>query len=521
MLNLMRKHARNWMMKVLLGIIIIVFALYFGSMGGRRRAEAIVSIDGKIITATEFNRQYHDLLDTYRQRFGGLLNDEMIRSMNLKEQVLNRMIYEALLMKKAEEMRIKVSDEELRKSILSIPAFQRNGVFDEALYQRMLRYNKIKPEEFEDMQRKNLIASKLEELILDGVHVTQKEIEEYYQSRNARINLIKCELQVKDFARNINPTSKELEKFYRDHESAFRVPTRVQISYIHFTPETYADRVEVTKQEIIEYRQQLKEKASDEKIIAELKKSKGLKIAYDEAKKAHDEIYQLENFEAYAAKHNLKIRTTDFFDESNPPRDLRNIKDLAKTVFSLQPKEISRVLSTEEGYVILKMTAKKEAHTPPLAAVEREVRNRYIQEEAKKLALKEAEEIIGRMKKGEALDKIAREKHLSLSETGTFVVTSPPPSLPQSAELFTALARLSPNNRGVDKPILTPAGYLVIQLKDWVPPSNEELREKKASVKEVFLHMKKAEAMRFWIEAMKTNMVKEGRIKYLKDLKEI
>ncbi|MBW2673708.1 MAG: SurA N-terminal domain-containing protein [Deltaproteobacteria bacterium] len=36
MLQLMRKHARNWLMKVVLGIIIIVFVFYFGSMRGLR-----------------------------------------------------------------------------------------------------------------------------------------------------------------------------------------------------------------------------------------------------------------------------------------------------------------------------------------------------------------------------------------------------------------------------------------------------------------------------------------------------
>lgn len=517
----MRKHARNWMMKIILGIIIVVFALYFGSMGGRRRAEAIVSIDGKIITETEFQRQYQDLLEMYRQRFGGLLNEEMIRSMNLKEQVLNKMIYEALLMKKAEEMKVEVSAEELRRSITSIPAFQRNGVFDEALYQRMLRYNKMKPEEFEEMQRKNLIAAKLEDLILDGIHVTQEEIKAYYQSRNAKVNLIKCQISAKDFSGRVNPARSELEKYYREHEGEFRIPARVQVSYVRFSAEAYAHKTEVSKEEIAEYRQRIKEKTAEEKIIAEIKKAKGMHLAYEEAKKAHDEIYQLENFETYAAKHNLKIQTTEYFDEKSIPKELQGINNLLKTIFSLQPKEISRVLTAGDGYVIIKLVGKKDPHTPPLVEIEKEVRERYITEEAKKLAQKEAEGIISRMKKGEMLDQIAREKNLPVSETGLFIITSPPSNLAPSAEIFSALARLGPGNRGVDKPLSLPDGYLVLQLKEWIPPTEEEMAKKKETVKEIFLHMKKAEAMRFWIEALKTNMIREGRIKYMKDLKGI
>ena len=49
LLNLMRKHARNWLMKIILGIIVVVFIFYFGSMGGSQRAERIAMIDGKPI----------------------------------------------------------------------------------------------------------------------------------------------------------------------------------------------------------------------------------------------------------------------------------------------------------------------------------------------------------------------------------------------------------------------------------------------------------------------------------------
>ena len=40
-------------MKLLLFLIIIVFALYFGSMGGQQTAEAIATVDGKAISYVE------------------------------------------------------------------------------------------------------------------------------------------------------------------------------------------------------------------------------------------------------------------------------------------------------------------------------------------------------------------------------------------------------------------------------------------------------------------------------------
>ena len=84
MLRLMRKHARAWFMKVLLSVIILVFIFYFGSLRGRRQAETIALVDGKVIAYVEYQNEYQKLVDMYRQRFKGSLTDDMLKSFNLK-----------------------------------------------------------------------------------------------------------------------------------------------------------------------------------------------------------------------------------------------------------------------------------------------------------------------------------------------------------------------------------------------------------------------------------------------------
>src|SRR5664280_2034443 len=103
MLELMRKHARNWIMKVLLAIIIIVFIFYFGSMTGRQKADAIATVDGKIITYLEYEKEYRDLIDLYNRRTGGRLTEDMLKTLNLKQQALDKLVYQAILMKKAQD----------------------------------------------------------------------------------------------------------------------------------------------------------------------------------------------------------------------------------------------------------------------------------------------------------------------------------------------------------------------------------------------------------------------------------
>jgi peptidyl-prolyl cis-trans isomerase D len=159
MLDLMRKHARNWLMKTILGIIIIVFVFYFGSMGGRERAERVAMIDGKPIVYADFLREYQNLIEMYRRQFGQGLTEEMLKSLNLKQQALDNLINQAVVSKKAEMLNVRVTDEDVKATILTYPGFQRNGAFDQRIYEQTLRANKMTPEEFEEMQRKMLIAA--------------------------------------------------------------------------------------------------------------------------------------------------------------------------------------------------------------------------------------------------------------------------------------------------------------------------------------------------------------------------
>jgi peptidyl-prolyl cis-trans isomerase D len=167
MLELMRKHARNWIMKVLLGIIIIVFIFYFGSLGGLQQTETVATIDGKNLVYADFQREYQNMVEVYRQRLGNEVTEELLKDGRLKQQALDNLIHQTILLKKADEMNIRVSDEDMKSFIMSVPAFQRNGVFDDRLYKQALRYNKVTAEEFEGIQRRAMTIARLEDLVQD------------------------------------------------------------------------------------------------------------------------------------------------------------------------------------------------------------------------------------------------------------------------------------------------------------------------------------------------------------------
>ncbi len=533
MLDLMRKHARNWLMKVLLGIIIVVFVFYFGSTGGKQQAETVAVVDGKVIAYADLAKEHQNLIQFYRQQYGAALNDEVLKKLNLRQAALDNLIQQAIVMQKAGEMRLRVSEEEVRASILAMPAFQRGGSFDEKIYQQALRFNKLTPEDYERLQRNTLITSRFISLIQDGVKVSDQDVYDVYRFQNEKVNIHFVQISPGAFRTQINPQEKDLEAYLKEHAPAFRIPDQIEVKYILFRGEDFAPDVKVTDAEITDYydrhADQFKTTGGKRpalsdvkmKITAEIRQIGGMEVAAAAAKKARDTIYQDENFDGYAAKYRLPIHTTGFFSADNPPEGLSRIGDTIQPLFSLNKDELSKVLSDQKGYYLFKVTARQAAHTPPLKDVRVQVEKKVIDQDADRLAKQEAETLLAGLKQGKTLDALAAEKKLKLAETGFFLTGEGTPKLGTSRELITAIFQLTDKKPAPDRIFNVDGKYIVLQLKERASLDDRNFAANQENLKKSLLQIRKNEAIQSWIEGTKTAMIKEGKLKINKDLKDL
>ena len=533
MLDLMRKHAKNWLMKTILGIIIVVFVFYFGSMGGRERANRIAMIDGKPIVYADFQREYQNLVEMYRQRFGQGLTEEMLKSLNLKQQALDNLINQAVVMKKAEALNVKVTDEDVKTRILTYPGFQRNGAFDQRIYEQTLRANKMTPEEFEEMQRKMLIATAVEDMIRDAVMVSDQEVQDLYRMQSEKINVDFIQVSPRTYIDGIKTAPADLEAFLKAHEGQFRVPEQAQIKYLAFMGQDYATTAQISDADVAEALERQKKEftvkdqkvqplnKSREQIMDELKHTRGMYMAADEAKKAHDTIYQDENFDAYAAQKKLTVRTTGLFRITDPPPEFRAIADFGKILSGLQKNEISRVIQGEKGYYLVTVADRKAPYLPALKEIEPDVEKQYREAEAKKLAQKEAEALLARLKKGDTLEAVAREKDLKITETGLFQPGGAVPKLGSSKELTEALFEISEKKPYPEQVFPIDGNYVIIRFEERGKLDDKEFASRKDAVVQYLKQVKQGEVLKDWIEGSKAALIKDGRLEFTRDVKDL
>jgi peptidyl-prolyl cis-trans isomerase D len=75
MLSLMRKHAGTWMIKVILGAIVIVFVFWGVGSYTSRQSGRVAKVNGTIITLDDYRTAYDNLIEQVRQSFGNNLKN--------------------------------------------------------------------------------------------------------------------------------------------------------------------------------------------------------------------------------------------------------------------------------------------------------------------------------------------------------------------------------------------------------------------------------------------------------------
>ena len=118
MLSLIREHADSWMIKAILWLIIFAFVgtiFYSWGMGGSTSSGGgvIATVNGQKILQAEYERNFNNLVNFYRQQFRSQFSNDMIKKLDLKNQTLQSLIQKKILLIEAKKQNIQVSDEEV------------------------------------------------------------------------------------------------------------------------------------------------------------------------------------------------------------------------------------------------------------------------------------------------------------------------------------------------------------------------------------------------------------------------
>ncbi|KPK21764.1 MAG: hypothetical protein AMK69_21045, partial [Nitrospira bacterium SG8_3] len=84
MLSLMRKHAGSWLIKAILGVIVVVFIFWGVGSYRAQRGNRVAVVNGATISLEAFRSAYNQLMEQYRKQFGNALDEKLLKTLDLK-----------------------------------------------------------------------------------------------------------------------------------------------------------------------------------------------------------------------------------------------------------------------------------------------------------------------------------------------------------------------------------------------------------------------------------------------------
>ncbi len=233
MLQEIRERAQGWVAWAIIILISIPFALWgiqsYLGVGGEPVA---AKVGGTEISERQFEQNVQRTRIQLRQRLGASYDPELFGGARLRQQVLDGMIRETVILQKSSDMGLRVADSALRGAILAEPAFQREGQFDKAAYERVLELQGLTPLAYEDDLRRRLLSSQLQRAVVATEIATAAEVDRAVKLSAQRRAVDYVHFPAEAFRADAPPSEAAIQAFYDDNSGRFVTPEQVRLEYL-------------------------------------------------------------------------------------------------------------------------------------------------------------------------------------------------------------------------------------------------------------------------------------------------
>ncbi len=491
MLDVIRSNAQSWGVKIAFGIIILVFV--FWGVGGLTGGPStvILTVNGEPITIQEFQRKYEQLEQQVRAQYPDI-DAAGLKAMQLKQQLVQNLVLENILIQEAKRVGATVTPVELRKVVESFPAFQNaEGKFDPDAYLRMLKAQRNSPGNFEAELRNNMLINKLRTDVTAGAFVPEAEVRDLFRYEGERRILEYVLYPVGDFTSKVAVDDAQIKDYYDANQAAFTVPPQADVEYLLIGAEALAASQAISDEAVADFYQ----KNAAQFATPEVAHARHILVRVDEKASAEDQAKAKAKIEAVAAR--LKAGE-DFAavakEVSEDPGSAVQGGDLGwfqhgqmvpefdKAAFALKTGEVSAPVKTQFGWHLILLEERKEAGQKPLDEVKDQIRRRLAQDEAAGKVQEALEQVQLAVIGGKSLKEAGEPLKLEPTSTGLVDTTALSGMTGIKPENLPALLSAKPGTV-LDTPFVTKAGYVVAKVNESKPQSVKPLEAVKDDIK--------------------------------------
>ena len=380
MFDLFRRRDRNVriLLTVLLGFVALSMVAYLipggpGTPGMTSNDTVIAEVGDEQITMMEVQRTLQGALR------GKQFPPEMLQ--NYVPTLVDQMIAERAVAYQAGRMGFTITEEELGNALRSMLGNLLQGGFDKDRYAAFLAQQNLTVADFESNVRKQMMLTKLRNIVLEGVVVTPDEIEAEFRRRNEKVKLDYILFNTENLKKQVKLAPEDLEKYFNANKANYRMPEKRSFEVLVANEEKIGATINLGEDEVRKlYAASLDRYRTGERVMARhillMTQNKSADDVKKLEAKAADLLKQVKGGADFAE---LAKKNSD--DPGSAPKggDLgwvtkgQMVPNFEATAFSLKKGEISNVIKTEYGFHIVQVTEREDARVKPFDEVKAEL----------------------------------------------------------------------------------------------------------------------------------------------------
>lgn len=251
MLDALRKGAGGWLAQLMIGLLVIAFAIWgISDVFLGFSAPAVATVGKTSITVADFQRQYEVSKRQFSQQIGQPVTDEQARMFGIPQQVLSQLVSNATLDDAAHTLGLGISNKTLASQIADDPAFRGpNGTFDRLQFNQVLQQAGYTEAQYVDFLRGNYLRQQIANGLGGGAVVpdaTLQALHEYQSDKRKISYVIITPAMAGDPG---TPSDADLQKFFEAHKADWKAPEYRALTFVAMMPSDLAKPEEVSDED--------------------------------------------------------------------------------------------------------------------------------------------------------------------------------------------------------------------------------------------------------------------------------
>jgi peptidyl-prolyl cis-trans isomerase D len=253
MLDAMRRGASSWVVKVLLGVLVLSFALWgIGDVFLGTTDPAVVEVGEVEIGRAQVDEQFRRNIARLQEQLGTAVTREEAAQLGVLEQTVQGVVADALVGQAAQDLGLTIDDATLRSRITQDPVFQDVGGFDRNRFELLLQRAGMSEAAYVDSLRREGVRANLLGSLAAPVQAPDVLVDTLYAYRNETRDGRAVIVQASALADPPTPDDATLEAFRAENEARYSVPERRALTLVMLDVDELAAETEVAEARVRE-----------------------------------------------------------------------------------------------------------------------------------------------------------------------------------------------------------------------------------------------------------------------------